>query len=148
MAGLQALFSKAVGAHGGRAMECDFRLGAGLGLSMGKEALAILLKNLVENAGKFSDQAVAKVTLTAVKEGDKVRLTVADNGPGIPGEERQAIFNAFYQVDRRGAGKAPGLGLGLAIAKRIVQSNQGEIRADLPAEGGTAVTFTLPLAVA
>ena len=148
MACVKALVNQAVGAHEGKKVECEFLLGSGLGLTIGKDALAILFKNLVENSAKFNDQPVAKVTLTAVKEGDKVRLTVSDNGHGMPGEERKAIFDAFYQVDRRGSGKAAGLGLGLAIVKRIVQANQGEIRAELPPEGGTAVTFTLPLAVA
>jgi two-component system cell cycle response regulator len=148
MAGLRSLFNAAVDAQPGKAVECEYRLEAGLGLSMAKDALGILLKNLVENASKFTDQTVAKVTLSASREGDKARVTVADNGHGLPGEERQAIFDAFYQVDRRGAGKAPGLGLGLAIVKRIVQSNQGEIRAELPPGGGTSVTFTLPLALA
>jgi CheY-like chemotaxis protein len=148
MPGLQELFLTVAGALRGKALQCDFQLEAGLGLSMEREPLAVLLGNLAENSARFNDQPVARVTLTAVREGACARLSVADNGHGMPSEERHAIFDAFYQVDRREAPKAPGLGLGLAIVKQIVHSHHGEVRADLLPGGGTVVTFTLPLAVA
>jgi len=148
-ADIQALVSQAsAGRDGQKKVECACRLAEGLQLDVGEEALRILFGNLIENSGKFNDQPVARVNLSAVREGGRVRFTVSDNGQGMPGGELENVFDPFYQVDRQGLGKGPGLGLGLAIVKRIVQANHGEIRADLPRGGGMAVTFTLPLALA
>jgi CheY-like chemotaxis protein len=146
MGRVEALVNAAVLAQTGKKFECDFKLGKGLGLSLGEDLLEIIFKNLIENAGRFTDKQAAKLCFTAVKEGDQVRFSVTDNGVGVPGEERQNIFDAFYQIERPGMAKAPGLGLGLAIVKKIVETNHGDIRVDFPTAGGTTITFTLPLA--
>jgi two-component system cell cycle response regulator len=145
---VEALVNAAVAAQTGKTFECDFKLGKGLGLPLGEDLLEIIFKNLIENAGRFTDKQPTKICFTAVKEGDNVRFSVTDNGVGVPGEERQNIFDAFYQVERPGMAKTPGLGLGLAIVKKIVETNHGDIRVDFPTAGGTTITFTLPLAAA
>ena len=145
MARVEALVNAAVLAQPGK-FECDFKLEDGLGLPLGEDLLQIIFKNLIENAGRFTDKQPAKISFSAVKEGNYVRFSVTDNGLGVPGEERKNIFDAFYQVDRPGVAKAPGLGLGLAIVKKIVETNRGDIRVDFPSAGGTTITFTLPVA--
>jgi len=82
------------------------------------------------------------VEVVAQSAGDEMRVTVADNGPGIrPGTE-QEIFNKFSRGVRESA--ISGVGLGLAICKAIVEAHGGSITATNRAEGGAAFTFTLP----
>jgi signal transduction histidine kinase/integral membrane sensor domain MASE1 len=105
-----------------------------------------LLENLIGNAIKYTAQGVLpSVTVTAAEEADDVRVTVADNGIGIPSGQHQAVFDNFHRAHRE-AGYA-GTGLGLAICKRIVERHGGTITAeDNPAGTGTAFSFTLPAA--
>jgi len=100
-----------------------------------------VLVNLLENAAKYTP-VDAVVQVVAQSGGDAMRVTVADNGPGIrPGSEEE-IFNKFS----RGVGESAigGVGLGLAICKAIVEAHGGSISASNRAEGGAAFTFTLP----
>jgi two-component system, OmpR family, phosphate regulon sensor histidine kinase PhoR len=71
-------------------------------------------------------------------------VAVADDGPGVPPEALNRIFERFYRVDRGRSREQGGTGLGLAIVKHIVQSHGGEVRAESrPGEGAT-FRFTLP----
>jgi two-component system sensor histidine kinase KdpD len=101
-----------------------------------------VLVNLLENAAKYTPPD-AIVEVVAQSAGDEMRVTVADNGPGIrPGTE-QEIFNKFSRGVRESA--ISGVGLGLAICKAIVEAHGGSISATNRAERGVAFTFTLPL---
>jgi signal transduction histidine kinase len=76
-------------------------------------------------------------------------VSVTDTGIGLPADELERIFESFYQVRRGGAPKVPGSGLGLALARRIVELHGGAIRAESEGEGkGSRFLFTLPLAAA
>jgi two-component system sensor histidine kinase KdpD len=89
------------------------------------------------------------ISLSAVQDGEAVRVTVEDDGPGIPAESLPHIFEKFYRVSGGGAGR-PGTGLGLAIARGLVEAHGGRITAESPPPGkgrGTAFTFWLPLTV-
>jgi len=100
-----------------------------------------VLLNLLENAAKYTPPD-AIVEVIAQSAGDEMRVTVADDGPGIrPGSE-QEIFNKFSRGVRESA--IGGVGLGLAICKAIVEAHGGSISASNRAEGGAAFTFTLP----
>lgn len=105
-------------------------------------AIAEVVYNLVENAAKYSP-AGTTVFVSARSHGNSVIVSVADQGPGIPVEMRERVFEKFTRLDGTRPG---GLGLGLAIAKRIVEAQNGriEIRG---AEGssGTKVVLTLPI---
>jgi signal transduction histidine kinase len=105
-----------------------------------------LLENLIANAVKYTaTDVVPTITVTARAEADDVRVTVADNGIGIPQGQHQAVFENFSRAHRE-AGYA-GTGLGLAICKRIVERHGGTIFAeDNPTGTGTSFTFTLPAA--
>jgi len=109
------------------------------------------LTNIVENAVKYSPVG-AGIRVSAESKADRVILTVADEGIGIPPEDLAQIFDSFYRA-RHGDRVAPGTGLGLAIARGFVGAMGGTIsalspRPDLPWDGlpGTTITITLPQA--
>lgn len=102
--------------------------------------------NLVSNAIKFTPKnGHVQVTLGRVES--RLRLEVADNGPGIAPAQLPHVFERFWQAEDR-PGHSAGLGLGLAICKNLVELHGGTIRAESPASGGACFTVELPLAVA
>ncbi len=104
-----------------------------------------LLENLVGNAIKYTAPGVApRIVVRGEPTGDGfVRISVADNGIGIPTGQHEAIFQNFHRADN-GLTYA-GTGLGLAICKRIVERHGGTITAAPGDSGGSRMTFTLPL---
>ena len=96
--------------------------------------------NLISNAIKFSPQGGA-VKLQLVKKAHKLIFTIEDQGPGIPEEARKHIFDKFYQADN--SHKQEGNGLGLALVKRILATEQGQVAAENLPEGGCRFTVTL-----
>ena len=102
-----------------------------------------VLTNLLANASKYSpEQSVIRIS--AVPNANMVRISVIDQGPGIPPEQQAGLFERFYRV--RSDSDAPGVGLGLAIAKGIVEAHGGNIGIDSEPGSGTSVWFTLPKA--
>ena len=101
-----------------------------------------VLVNLLENASKYTP-AGSTVTLSAEVAGDRLEVSVADNGPGLPRGREEAVFQKFTRGERESA--TPGVGLGLAIARAIIEAHQGRIVAANRAGGGARFTFTLPL---
>jgi two-component system, NtrC family, sensor histidine kinase KinB len=101
------------------------------------------LTNLLSNALKFTPPG-GKVTVAAVEEGDSITFSVSDSGPGIPDEFRPRIFEKFFRVPIT-AGPS-GAGLGLAIAKNIIEAHRGRIEFACPKGGGATFRFTIPLA--
>jgi two-component system sensor histidine kinase KdpD len=103
-----------------------------------------VLINLLDNAIKYTPEG-SPIDISAAVEDRAVRVTVADRGPGFaPGEEAE-IFEKFYRG--QDAGTRSGAGLGLAIARGIVEAHGGRITAEPRAGGGAVFHFTLPLAV-
>ena len=102
-----------------------------------------VLANLVENAAKFSPPGAAIGITVEAANGD-VRFAVSDHGPGIPERDADRVFAPFVRLDRAGA-RTRGVGLGLAIAKRLVEAHRGSIWVDREARGGARVVFTLPV---
>lgn len=102
-----------------------------------------VLQNLVANAVKFAaSSGVPQVQISGVARGASVRITVADNGPGVPESERDKVFNLAF----RGNTEIEGHGIGLATCARIVQARGGRIGVDQAASGGAAFWFELPAA--
>lgn len=103
-----------------------------------------VILNLLNNAVKFT--ARGEIVLTASAEGDSVCISVQDTGLGIPPEEHAAIFDEFRQSERTTARGYGGLGLGLAICKRLVEMHGGKIGVRSSGEigGGSTFYFTLP----
>jgi len=100
------------------------------------------VSNLVENAVTYSPEG-SRVSVSAVQVDEDIRLTVADNGIGIPGEELDRIFERFYRVDPARARATGGTGLGLSIVKHVAASNGGSV--EVWSETGLGSSFTLIL---
>jgi two-component system sensor histidine kinase KdpD len=101
-----------------------------------------VLCNLLENAAKYTP-AGSRVHVSAGLHGAWLTITVADDGPGLPPGPEEALFEKFTRGERESA--KPGVGLGLAICRAIVQAHGGTIRAGNRPQGGAAFVFTLPL---
>jgi signal transduction histidine kinase len=102
-----------------------------------------VLSNLVGNAVKFTPEG-GTVTLRAERSGPDVLFSVSDTGLGITEEERPHIWERYWQA-RRGRATG-GVGLGLSIAKGLVEAHGGRIWVESGSEGGTTFQFTIPLA--
>jgi signal transduction histidine kinase len=102
-----------------------------------------VLSNLLANASKYSPEG-AVIRVAAGAGASMVRISVEDHGPGIPFEQQVGLFERFYRI--RTDSDAPGVGLGLAIAKGIVEAHGGNIGIDSAVGSGTVVWFTLPTA--
>jgi signal transduction histidine kinase len=100
-----------------------------------------VLSNLLANASKYSPEQSA-IRVAAETVDNMIRISVEDQGPGIPHEQQTGLFERFYRV--RSDNDAPGVGLGLAIAKGIVEAHGGNIGIDSEPGSGTRVWFTLP----
>ncbi|HWN94210.1 MAG TPA: ATP-binding protein [Methylomirabilota bacterium] len=100
--------------------------------------------NLVENAIKYG-RAKGRVAIKGRTLNGHVELCVADDGPGIPAEARERVFERFYRVDKARSRDAGGTGLGLAIVKHIVQSHGGKVWVESGAGQGAQFYFTLPV---
>ena len=101
-----------------------------------------VLLNLLDNARKASPPG-GTVTVSAAVEAGELQITVQDQGPGIPGSERERVFDRFYQGARPpGAG---GSGLGLAICRALVEAHGGRIWVHDGSAPGAQLRFTLPL---
>jgi two-component system, OmpR family, sensor histidine kinase KdpD len=103
-----------------------------------------VLVNLLENASKYTPPG-SKVTVAAEVIGDHLSVSVSDNGPGLPTGREEAVFQKFTRGVRESA--TPGVGLGLAICRAIVESHQGRIVGANRPGGGARFTFTLPLGI-
>jgi signal transduction histidine kinase len=101
-----------------------------------------VLSNLVGNALKFAPHG-GRVTVTAERDGAMLRFAVRDTGPGIPPENLSRVFDRFWM---KGAPGKQGTGLGLFIAKGIVEAHGGRIWVESEPGRGTRFDFTLPLA--
>ena len=102
-----------------------------------------VLINLVDNAIKYTP-AGSVIEIHAEKQNRWVVVTVSDNGPGIPDEQKPRIFDMFYSGANRAADSRRSLGLGLALCKSIVTAHGGTISVSDNRPQGTVFTFTLP----
>jgi signal transduction histidine kinase len=103
-----------------------------------------VLDNLVSNALKFTPEG-GSVVLSASNGGDRVRVEVADSGIGIPRDEVGQLFSRFYRASTATRRAIPGTGLGLVIARAIVERHDGTISLESREDEGTRVTVSLPV---
>jgi signal transduction histidine kinase len=102
-----------------------------------------VLENLISNAIKFSPrQTAVKVTLR--REGGGLKIAVTDQGPGIPEDERGKLFQPFSRTSVRPTGGEQSSGLGLAIARKIVEAHRGRIWLESEVGKGSTFFVTLP----
>ncbi len=114
-------------------LECE----QALTLSADPDCLATIMTNLLENAAKSIKQN-GTVTVNAVVEGDQVRLAVKDTGRGIKRKDMPHIFERFYRAS------GSGIGLGLTIAKALVDASGGTIEVQSTYGNGCLVTVSIP----
>ena len=108
------------------------------------DRMAQVFSNLLDNALRYTP-AGGKIHFSAEKPAQGIRLSVQDNGPGIPPEEIPRLFERFYRIDKSRQREEGGSGLGLAIAKSIVELHGGRISAESKPGKGTKFIIDLPL---
>jgi two-component system OmpR family sensor kinase len=124
----------------------EFRLGhlPGGTLTADPDRIGQVISNLVRNAVEHTgEDGLIRLTVRAVGS-EELELAVEDDGPGIAPEQRDRVFDRFHRTDTGRARKKGGAGLGLAIARAVVQAHGGKIWAGESPEGGARVAFRLP----
>jgi signal transduction histidine kinase len=109
-----------------------------------RERLHQVLFNLLDNAFRFTP-AGGSVSVTGVCVDGSCEVTVDDTGPGIPDEHLPFVFERFYRVDRSRSRGDGGTGIGLTIARSVVEAHGGRIWAERRQEGGSSFHFVLPV---
>lgn len=113
-------------------------------VSIDSHRISQVLRNLLDNA--VAHTVEGSITVTARQQGSWVQISVADTGEGIPEEELPNIFERFYRVDKSRTRATGGSGLGLTIAKRLVEAHGGSIIASSEQGKGSRFSFTVPVA--
>ena len=110
-------------------------------LSLRRGAFKRCLTNLADNAMRHGGH----VSVGVARNGDAVEITIDDDGPGIPEDEREEVFKAFYRLDASRNVETGGVGLGLTIARDVVHGHGGEIVLGESPAGGLRATVRLPV---
>ncbi|MGH2719183.1 MAG: sensor histidine kinase [Actinomycetota bacterium] len=113
-------------------------------LKADRERIHQVLYNLLDNAFRFTPPG-GTVSVSADREGGFSRVSVADTGPGIPAEHLPRVFERFYRVDSSRARSDGGTGIGLAIARSVVEGHGGRIWAEQGSSGGAVFRFLVPV---
>ena len=108
-----------------------------------EDNLMAALVNLLDNAVKYTPEG-GRVEAAAERHNDHVRITVTDDGPGIPEAHRERIFERFYRVDKGRSRQLGGTGLGLSIVRHAVESDGGRVWVEAPEQGGARFVIMLP----
>jgi two-component system sensor histidine kinase BaeS len=127
--------------------------GAPVSVSIGADAARVtadagrldqMLRNIIGNARRHTP-ADGRIDVRAVRDGDHIRIDVADTGSGIPPEHLAHVFDRFYRADPSRDRATGGAGLGLAIVRRLAEAHGGTVTAASDGDGrGTTVTLSLP----
>ncbi len=113
------------------------------------ERLVQVIRAVLDNAVKFSDgRGRVTVSFTPVEEGRMVRIEIADQGIGIPADDRSRIFERFYQVDNSATRKYGGTGMGLALVKRMADAHGARVEVESTVGEGTTVILLWPASAA
>jgi two-component system phosphate regulon sensor histidine kinase PhoR len=105
-----------------------------------------VISNLLDNAIKYGRAGGRTSVEGRVLPSGRIEIMVIDDGPGIPKESQERIFERFYRVDKARSREQGGTGLGLAIVKHVVQAHGGDVRLESEPGGGSTFIFTLPAA--
>jgi signal transduction histidine kinase len=109
-----------------------------------RDKITQVITNLIGNAIKFTpNQGNITIKLSAGAQG-WLQVAIMDTGPGVPGEAANKVFDEFYQLTPPGREKSKGVGLGLAISKKLVEMHGGCIRVDSSDDRGSTFSFTVP----
>jgi signal transduction histidine kinase len=109
------------------------------------QRISQVLRNLLENAIAHTESG-GDITVSASKQGNLIAVSVTDSGEGIPAEDIPHLFERFYRVDKSRTRATGGSGLGLKIARRLVEAHGGTITVQSEPSKGSCFTFTIPIA--
>ena len=123
-----------------QAVACELAPGLGT-LELDARLMARAVGNLLRNAQKY---AQGRIVLSARRMPEGVEIAIDDDGPGIPAEEREKIFDPFYRLDRSRDRATGGFGLGLSIAQKAVVLHGGRLRVETSTLGGARFVIELP----
>ncbi|MCH7506657.1 MAG: HAMP domain-containing protein [Proteobacteria bacterium] len=126
-----------------RGIELRLHIGEGIMLNADPQRLKQLLHNLLENCRRYVDQG-GRVSLSLAANDRTVVLSLDDSGPGLEAEHMEHLFERFYRVEGSRSRSTGGSGLGLAICRNIVETHQGNIRAENSSMGGLGIRVELP----
>lgn len=108
-----------------------------------EELIGQVLINLLENANKYTPQG-GKINLSLLhRTSQKIQVSICDNGPGIPEEQKHLIFDGYFRLERDQ--NKDGYGIGLALCRQVITSHYGQIWVENCASGGSCFHFTLPV---
>ena len=107
--------------------------------------LAQVLDNVLINASKYAPGS--SIILNCFTLDKNVHIEISDNGPGIPEESLELVFNRFYRVPSQGMNQTPGAGLGLYICRQIIEAHKGKIYAEAASGIGTTIKIILPIKI-
>jgi signal transduction histidine kinase len=108
-----------------------------------RDKLGRVIKNITQNSLKYSDKKQKNIQVILTELGNEVQVEIKDNGSGISEEELPRIFESFYRADVSRNSGTGGSGLGLSIAKKIIEGHGGRIWAESEPGAGTSIYFTL-----
>ena len=99
------------------------------------------VRNVIENAFKFG---ATSLEVSGRSDNGSVIVSFKDNGPGIPPEDRERVFERFYQVEKTFCGQVPGAGLGLTMVKQTMEAHGGKIWVESQVDHGATFFLQLP----
>lgn len=123
-----------------------YEAGSALPVVGSRQAVERVVTNLVGNAAKYSDAGCTISVLTR-QEGELAEIVVADQGPGIPADQREYVFSPFYRGSGDEVVRTRGAGLGLAIVAEFAASMGGQVRVDEAEGGGASFVVSYPIVV-
>ncbi|WP_411503853.1 sensor histidine kinase [Brevibacillus centrosporus] len=130
-------------------LSCSCSITGNPNLFVDEQRIRRVFANVIHNSlNHSSTQSEVHISFRVYTENDMAIFELEDNGPGVPKEELQKIFEPFYRVDKARSKVKNGSGLGLAICKGMVEKQDGRIHAYLPEKGGLGIKIALPLQAA
>jgi two-component system osmolarity sensor histidine kinase EnvZ len=119
----------------------DIHVESEINVPLRPKAFRRCLTNLIDNATRYAEH----VSVRAGRRDDSVDITIEDDGPGIPEESREDVFKPFFRIDESRNPGTGGVGLGMTIARDVVQGHGGDIELDESPIGGLRARIRLPL---
>ena len=129
----------------GFSVHCEIAVPEGVQMRLDRHLIRRVQHNLGENAAKYGDKPEKTVKLSVQVRINRLIITMEDNGSGIPTEELERVFDRFYRADAARNSETGGAGLGLQIARQIVEGHGGTIRLESVVGQYTRVIWALPL---
>ncbi len=145
---LEALLPRLVDRAERASLRLAFERGEGaVPVVVDRSALEQVLVNLVDNACKYASASEPPLIQIRLHRGqNRALIRVRDHGPGLSKADRRRLFRPFSKSDREAADKGPGVGLGLALSRRLMRAQGGDLALDDAVSGGAGFVVTLPLA--